>query len=135
MKRDRSFLKKERWSIEKFLIMSGQGSAISLMTIYCVNAAPCRMLAWGKSLLNVKGGVSPTGPDHTWIIVWKPDGQEFSCCTHLPVGCRLTLWEIRKNGDWTLGSKNVEEGLHSPFPVKTKLDRVTQNYQLLCPSS
>ena len=32
---------------------------------YCVNAAPCRMLAWGKSLLNVKSCVSPTGPDHS----------------------------------------------------------------------
>ena len=94
--------------------MSGQGSAISLMTIYCVNAAPCRLLAWGKSLLNVKGGVSPAGPDHTWIFVTrpdqvpKPDGQEFLCGTHLPVGSRLTRWEIRKNGGWTLGSKNVE---------------------------
>ena len=32
---------------------------------YFVNAAPCRMLAWGKSLLNVKSCVSPTGPDHS----------------------------------------------------------------------
>ena len=31
---------------------------------FLVNAAPCRMLAWGKSLLNVKSCVSPTGPDH-----------------------------------------------------------------------
>ena len=32
---------------------------------FLVNAAPCRMLAWGKSLLNVKSCVSPTGPDHS----------------------------------------------------------------------
>ena len=38
-------------------------------------------------------------------------------------------------GGWTLGSTNVEGGLHSPFPVKTELDKVTQNYQLLCTSS
>ena len=38
-------------------------------------------------------------------------------------------------GGWTLGSTNVEGGLQSPFPVKTKLDKVTQNYQLLCTSS
>ena len=29
-------------------------------------------------------------------------------------------------GGWTLGSTNVEGGPHSPFPVKTKLDKVTQ---------
>ena len=29
-------------------------------------------------------------------------------------------------GGWTPGSTNVEGGLHSPFPVKTKLDKVTQ---------
>ena len=29
-------------------------------------------------------------------------------------------------GGWTLGSTKVEGGLHSPFPVKTKLDKVTQ---------
>ena len=29
-------------------------------------------------------------------------------------------------GGWTLGSTNVEVGLHSPFPVKTKLDKVTK---------
>ena len=32
---------------------------------FLVNAAPCRMLAWGKSSLNVKSCVSPTGPDHS----------------------------------------------------------------------
>ena len=30
-------------------------------------------------------------------------------------------------GGWTLGSTNVEGGLHSPFPVKTKFDKVTQS--------
>ena len=38
-------------------------------------------------------------------------------------------------GGWTLGSTNIEGGLHSPFPVNTKLDKVTQNFQLLCTSS
>ena len=47
----------------------------------------------------------------------------------LPVGSRLNLflgtWEAL--GAFTLGSTNVEGGLHSPFLVKTKLDRVTKN--------
>ena len=38
-------------------------------------------------------------------------------------------------GGWTLGSTNIEGGLHSPFPAKFGLDKVTQNYQLLCTSS
>ena len=50
--------------------------------------------------------------------------------------CRVQtkpVWELRKPwGLESLGSTNVEGGLHSPFPVKTKLDKVTQNYQLLC---
>ena len=59
------------------------------------------------------------------------------CGTHLPVGSRLTLFRDLGSlgGGETLGSTNVEGGLHSPFPVKTKLDKVTQNYQLLCTSS
>ena len=36
------------------------------------------------------------------------------------------FWELRKPWGWTLGSTNVEGGLHSPFPVKTKLDKVTK---------
>ena len=115
---------------------------------FLVNAAPCRMLAWGKSLLNVKSCVSPTGPDHS-----KNRETVFSdhchqtgpvsgdrrdrnvcqtskcpeCGTHLPVGSRLTPFrDLGSLGGWTLGSTNVEGGLHSPFPVKTKLDKVTQ---------
>ena len=38
-------------------------------------------------------------------------------------------------GSWTRGSTNVEGGFHSPFPVKTKLGKVTQNYKVLCISS
>ena len=46
----------------------------------------------------------------------------------LPVGSRLNLfWELRKPWGLTLGSTNVEGGIHSPFLVKTKLDRVTKN--------
>ena len=37
----------------------------------------------------------------------------------------LGTWEAL--GAFTLGSTNVEGGLHSPFLVKTKLDRVTKN--------
>ena len=37
----------------------------------------------------------------------------------------LGTWEAL--GGLTLGSTNVEGGLHSPFLVKTKLDRVTKN--------
>ena len=33
---------------------------------------------------------------------------------------------------WGLYPTNVEGGLHSPFQVKTKLDKVTKNNQLLC---
>ena len=93
----------------KVLIMFAQGSAISIL----VNAAPCRKVAWGNSLLNVKSCVSPTGPDHS-----KNRETVFSdhchqtrpvsrgrrdrnvcqtskcpeCGTHLPVGSRLTLF-------------------------------------------
>ena len=46
----------------------------------------------------------------------------------LPVGSRLTPFRDLGSlgGGWTLGSTNIEGGLHSPFPVKTKLDKVTQ---------
>ena len=37
----------------------------------------------------------------------------------------LGAWEAL--GAFILGSTNVEGGLHSPFLVKTKLDRVTKN--------
>ena len=106
-------------------------------------------MAWGKSLLNVRSGVSPTGPDHsrnretvfldhchqtgpgletggTEMFVWHTSA------------CRVQtnpFGNLGSLGGWTVGSTNVEGGLHSPFPVKTKLDKVTQNYQLLCISS
>ena len=121
--------------------MSAQGSAISIL----VNAAPCRKLAWGKSLLNVKSCVSPTGPDHS-----KNRETVFSdhchqtgpvsggrrdrnvcqtskcpeCGTHLPVGSRLTPFrDLGSLGGWTLGSTNVEGGLHSPFQSRASLTR------------
>ena len=108
------------------------------------------MLAWGKSLLSVKSCVSPTGPDHSKnreiIGSLSPDRTRGrgdrnaikcpKCGTQLPVGSRLKPFgNLGSLGGWTLGSANVERGLHSPFPVKTKLDKVTQNYQLLCTSS
>ena len=115
------------------------------------------MLAWGKSLLNVKSCVSPTGPDHsknreTVFLdhchqTGPVSGGERDrnvcqtskcpkCGTHLPVGSRLNPFRnLGSLGGWTLGSTNIEGGLHSPFPVKLGLDKVTQNYQLLCTSS
>ena len=45
------------------------------------------------------------------------------------------LGNLGSLGGWTLGSMNVEGGLHPPFPVLTKLDKVTENHQLLCTSS
>ena len=116
---------------------------------FLVNAAPCRMLAWGKNLLNVKSCVSPTGPDHSKnketgfsdhchqtgpVSGGRRDSNVcqtskcHECGTHLPVGSRLTPFSgLRKPwGGWTLGSTNVEGGLYSPFPVNTKLDKVTQ---------
>ena len=78
---------------------------------FLVSAAPCRMLAWGKSLLNVKSCVSPTGPDHSKnretvssdhchqtgpVSGGRRDRNVCQtskcpeCGTHLPVGSRLT---------------------------------------------
>ena len=98
---------------DKFFIMGQPSQSL-------VNAAPCRMLAWGKSLLNVKSRVSPTGPDHS-----KNRESVFSdhchqtgpvsgsqrdrnvcqtskcpeCGTHLPVGSRLTpFWDLGSLG-------------------------------------
>ena len=58
------------------------------------------------------------------------------CGTHLPIGSRLNPFgNLGSLGGWTLGSTNVEGGVHYPFPVKTRLDNVTKNYQLLCAST
>ena len=112
-----------------------------------VNAAPCRMLAWGKSLLNVKSCVSPTGPDHS-----KNRESVFSdhchqtgpvsgsrrdrnvcqtskcpeCGTHLPVGSRLTPFRDLGSlggGGWTLGSTMLKEGCTLPFQSRPSLTR------------
>ena len=37
-------------------------------------------------------------------------------------------------GAWTQSSTNVERGLHPTFQDRTKLDKVTDNHQLLCAS-
>ena len=76
----------------------------------------------------------------TWIIVTRPDqrpgGTEMTfkcpnCGTQLPVGSRLNPFgNLGSLGGWTLGSTNVEGGLHSPF--EPTLDKVTKNHQLLC---
>ena len=115
------------------------------------------MLPWGKSLLNVKSCISATGPDHSKnretgyldhsqktepVSGGQRDRkvcQTIKCPkygTHLPVGSRLNPFEnLGSLGSWTRGSTNVEGGFHFPFPVKTKLGKVTQNYKLLCTSS
>ena len=98
------------------------------------------MLAWGKSLLNVKSCVSPTGPDHsknretvfldhchqTGPVSGDRRGRNVcqtikcpKCGTHLPVGSRLNPFRnLGSLGGWTLGSTNVEGGLHSPSSPK-----------------
>ena len=49
---------------------------------------------------------------------------------NLPVGSRLNpFWELRKPGGWTLGSTNVEGGIHSPFPkLSTAMYILTGTY-------
>ena len=117
---------------------------------YSVNPAPCRRLALGKEsvkcekLCQSHRTTTRTERLLTWIIVTRPDqcpkGQKMfvrlpnvpNVAHNLPVGSRLNLfWKLRKPWGWTLGSTNVEGGLHSPYPVKTKLDKVTKNHQLL----
>ena len=102
--------------------MSGQGSAIS------------QMLPWGKSPLNVKDCVSPTGLDHsksreTVYLDYCPDptsvrrleGQKrLSDCQMSQMwhtsACRVqTFWNLGSLGGWTLGSTNVKGGLHLVF--------------------
>ena len=106
--------KKKKWSIVR-QALHHVGPRVSHLTNdnYCVNAAPCRMLAWGKSLLNVKSCVSPTGPDHsknreTLLGSLSPDrtrGQggdrndyQMSLVWHT-TACRVQtkpVWELRK---------------------------------------
>ena len=131
--------------------MSGQRSAISQMTIYSVNAAPCRLLPWGKSPLNVKNCVSPTGLDHSknretvYFGSLSPDrtsvrrleGQKrLSDCQMSQMwhtsACRVQtnpFGNLGSLGGWTLGSTNVKGGLH------LVLRRSPKNYKLLCTSS
>ena len=116
---------------------------------YCVNAAPCRWLALSNESVKCERLYQPhrtttrTERLLTWIIVTRPDqcpeGQKMFVrlsnvpnVTHdLPVRSRLNpIWELWK--PWGLYPINVEGGLHSPFLVKTKLDKVTKNNQLLC---
>ena len=105
------------------------------------------MLAWGKSSLNLKSGVNPTGPDHS-----KNRETVFSDHCHQtgPVSggqrdrnfcqtaCRVQtnpISGLRKPwGGWSLGSINVEGGLHS----LSSQDQAWQGhpiYQMLCTSS
>ena len=58
MKRNRSYQKKKNHNIRPRV------SHLTNDNFY-VNTTPCGMLAWGKSILNVKSCVSPTGPDHS----------------------------------------------------------------------
>ena len=96
-KTNRSFQQQEkRWStVKQVFIMSGQESAIF---VNCVNAAPCRQLAWGKESLKCEKLYQAHRTTTTWIIVTRPDqgpeGQKMFVrlpnVTHiLPVGSRL----------------------------------------------
>ena len=121
------------------------------MTIYSVNTAPCRVLPWGKSPLNVKNCVSPTGLDHSKnrepVCLdhcpqigpvsgnWRDRnaGQTIKCpkCGTHP-GCRVQTNPFRNLGSlggWTLGSTNVKGGLHLVLTRSPKI------YKLLCTSS
>ena len=64
-KANRSFQQQEkRWStVKQVFIMSGQVPAIF---VNCVNAAPCRQLAWGKESVKCEKLYQPhrTRPDH-----------------------------------------------------------------------
>ena len=98
--------------------------------------------------INVKSCVSPTGLDHIhnrWLFNWfslspvrtsvRRDKNVCQTTKYPKCGtqsaCRvqtksvLGTWEAL--GAFTLGSTNVDGGLHSPFLVKTKLDRVNKN--------
>ena len=122
--------KKKRWSIVRQALHVRPRVSHLTNDNYCVNAAPCRMLAWGKSLLNVRSCVSPTGPDHSknretvyldhcHQTRLEAGGTEMTikcpkCGTQLPVGSRLNPFgNLGSLGGWTLGSTNVEGGLHS----------------------
>ena len=137
MKRNRSYQKK-RWSIVRQFLHHVRSRVSHLANDnYCVNTAPCRMLAWGKSLLNVKSCVSPTGPHwtiarteglFTWIIVTRLEqrleGQkclsdyQMSQMCHTSA-CRFQtkpVWELRK--PWGLDPRYVQmlkEGYTLPF--------------------
>ena len=150
-KTNRSFQQQEkRWStVKQVFITSGQGSAIC---VNCVNAAPCRRLAWDKESVKCEKLYQPhrtttrTERLLTWIIVTRqdqcPEGQRMfvrlpnapNVTPNLPVGARLNPFfgNFESLGVCILGSTNVEGGLHSPFLVKTKLEKVTKNHQLPC---
>ena len=121
---------KKRWSIVRQVLHNVRPRVSHLTNDKdCVNPAPCSMLTWGKSLLNVKSCVSPTGPDHSknreavYLDHCHQTGPEaggtemtIKSGTQLPVGSRLNPFgNLGSLGGWTLGSTNVEGGLHSPF--------------------
>ena len=110
MKRNRSYQKKKKKKVVDSQTSSYHVRPRVSHLNYCVNAAPCRMLAWGKSLLNVKSCVVPTGPDHSknretvFLVHCHQTGPVSGgrrdrnvcqtikcpkCGTHLPVGSRL----------------------------------------------
>ena len=93
----------------------------------------------------MKSCVSPTGPDHSknretvfsdhchqtgQVSGGRRDSNVCQtskcpeCGTHLPVGSRLTPFAGLKKP--LGGGGGGGAGLHSPFPVKTKLDEITQ---------
>ena len=113
---------------------------------FLVNAAPCRMLAWGKSVLNVKSCVSPTGLDHSKnretvfldhchqtgpVSRGRRDRNVCQtskcpeCGTHLPVGSRLTPFRDLGSfgGAGTSVVQMLKEGYTLPFQSKPSLTR------------
>ena len=123
--------------------MSAQGSAISISCKCCT----LQDAGLGQESFKCEKLCQPhrTGPQQeqrdcfSRIIVTRPDQCLEAGGTEMFVrlamsrmwhtsACRSRLTPFRdleSLGGWTLGSTNVG-GLHSPFPVKTKLDKVTQ---------
>ena len=124
-----------------FFFMSAQGSAISISCKYCT----LQDAGLGQEPVKCEKLCQPhqTGPQQEQrdcflgslspyrTIVRRPEGQK--CLSDLQMSrmwhtsaCRVqtnTVSGLGSLGGWTLGSTNLEGGLHSPFPVKTKLDK------------
>ena len=160
MKTNRSFQQQEkRWSTVKLFFHHVQpGVSHHTNDNYCVNAPPYRLLVRGQEPVKCKKLCQPqwTVPDHsknreTVNLYYchqagSVSGETVNVCqtTKCPKCCtksacrgltKSVLGNLGSLGGWTLGDTNIERGLPSPFPDQTKLDKVTNNHQLLCTSS